>query len=89
MIQKIVYLFCAIVTIGCAVLLIRSYLRNRVKLVFWGAVFFVCFALSNVVLFFDLGVLPPTYDLSPYRNTLTIAGLIAMIYGLIKEGGRP
>lgn len=89
MIPKIVYLFCAIITIGCAVLLIRSYLRNRVKLVFWGAVFFVCFALSNVVLFFDLGILPPSIDLSPYRDALTFAGLAAMIFGLIKEGGRP
>jgi hypothetical protein len=83
-----VYLFCALVTIGCAVLLIRSYLRNRVKLVLWGAVFFICFALSNVLLFFDLGVLPPSIDLSPYRDALTLAGLIAMIYGLIKEGDR-
>jgi len=89
MIEKIVYLFCAIVTIGCPVLLLRSYLQNRTKLVFWGAVFFICFALSNVLLFIDLGVLPPQYDLSPYRDGLTLAGLVAIIFGLIKEGGRP
>lgn len=87
MIEKIVYLFCAIVTIGCAVLLLRSYRRTRAKLVFWGAVFFICFAVSNVLLFFDLGVLP-SVDLSPYRDGITLAGLIAMIFGLIKEGGR-
>jgi hypothetical protein len=88
MIENLVYLFCAIVTIGCAVLLVRSYLRNPVTLVFWGAIFFVCFALSNVLLFFDLAVLP-SVDLSPYRSGLTLGGLIAMTYGLIKEGGRP
>jgi hypothetical protein len=89
MIEKIVYLFCAVITIGCAVLLIRSYLRNRARLVLWGAIFFVCFALSNILLFIDLGVLPPAYDLSPYRDGLTLAGLVAMIFGLIKEGDRP
>jgi hypothetical protein len=88
MIEKIVYLFCAVVTVGCAVLLIRSYLRNRARLVFWGAVFFVCFALSSVLLFIDLGILP-AYDLSPYRDGLTLAGVVAMIFGLIKEGDRP
>lgn len=89
MIEKIVYLFCAIVTIGCAVLLLRGYLRSRTKLLFWGSVFFVCFALSNILLFFDLGILPPTVDLSPYRDGFTLAGLVAIIFGLINEGGRP
>lgn len=88
-IENIVYLFCAVVTIGCAVLLVRGYLRFRVKLVFWGAIFFICFAMSNIVLFFDLAILPPSVDLSPYRDALTLAGLIAMIFGLIKEGDRP
>ncbi|MGH8025080.1 MAG: DUF5985 family protein [Limisphaerales bacterium] len=87
MIEKIVYLFCALVTIGCAVLLLRSYVQSRSKLVFWGAIFFVCFALSNVLLFFDLGILP-TVDLSPYRDGLTLAGLVAMVFGLIKGGGQ-
>ncbi|HEX3623922.1 MAG TPA: DUF5985 family protein [Verrucomicrobiae bacterium] len=88
MIEKIVYLICAVITTWCAILLLKGYVRNRGKLVFWGAVFFVFFALSNIVLFFDLVVLP-SIDLSTYRDGLTLAGLIAMIYGLIKEGGRP
>lgn len=89
MIEKIVYLFCALVSIGCAVLLLRSYFRSRTKLVFWGSIFFICFALSNIVLFIDLAILPPAYDLSPYRDGLTLIGLVAIIYGLIKEGGQP
>jgi hypothetical protein len=86
--EKVVYLFCALVNIGCATLLLRSYFRSRTKLVFWGCVFFVCFALSNIVLFVDLALLP-TIDLSPYRDGLTLIGVIAMVFGLIKEGDRP
>lgn len=89
MMETLVYLFCAVTNIVCAVLLFRSYLRSRAKLVFWGFVFFGCFALSNIVLFFDLGVLPPSVDLSLYRDSLTIVGLAAIIFGLIKEGDRP
>jgi hypothetical protein len=74
--------------IGCAVLLLRSYRRNRARLAFWGSLFFICFALSNIVLFIDLGLLPPEIDLSPYRDALTLAGLVALIFGLIKEGDR-
>lgn len=87
MIETIVYLFCAIVTIGCAVLLLKSYFQTRSKLVFWGAIFFICFALSNVLLFFDLGIMPAV-NLSPYRDGLTLAGLVAMVFGLIKGGGQ-
>lgn len=86
--EKLVYLFCAITYAGCAVLLLRSYFRARVKLVFWGCVFFVCYALTNVVLFIDL-VLVPSMDLSPFRDALTLGGLVAIIFGLIKEGDRP
>jgi hypothetical protein len=87
--EKLVYLFCALVSIGCAVLLLRSYFQSRTKLVFWGCAFFVCFALSNIVLFIDLAILPPAYDLSPYRDGLTLVGVIAMVFGLVKEGDRP
>jgi hypothetical protein len=87
--EDVVYLFCALVNIGCAVLLLRSYFRSRAKLVFWGSVFFICFALSNIVLFFDLAICPPSVDLSPYREGLTLIGVVALVFGLIKEGDRP
>jgi hypothetical protein len=87
MMQDLVYVLCALTNIVCATLLLRSYFRFRVKLVFWGAIFFICFALSNIVLFIDL-VLLPTFDLSLYRHALTLIGLGAMIFGLIKGGDR-
>lgn len=87
--EKLVYLFCAITYIGCAVLLLKSYFRSRTKLVFWGCIFFICYALNNIVLYIDLALLPPAFDLSPYRDALILIGLTAMIFGLIKEGDRP
>ena len=88
MIEKLVYIFCALTSAGCAILLLRSYIRSRGKLVFWGFIFFTFFTLSNIVLFFDLEVLP-SVDLSSYRDILTFCGLVAMIFGLIKEGDKP
>lgn len=84
--ETIVYLFCALTSMGCALLLWRSYAQSRVRLVLWGALFFVIYSLSNIVLFFDLGLLPPQIDLSPYRDGLTLVSLVVFIFGLIKEG---
>lgn len=86
--EKLVNLFCALTYIGCAVLLLKNYFQSRAKLAFWGCVFFVCYALNNIVLFIDLDLLP-SVDLSPYRDALSLIGLVAMIFGLIKEGDRP
>lgn len=83
--ETIVYLFCALTSTGCAALLWRSYRRARVRLVLWGALFFTCYALSNIVLFIDF-VLLPAVDLSPCRDALTLLGLLILIFGLIKEG---
>lgn len=84
MMLQSVYWICSIVSIGCAVLLLRSYLRSRQRLLFWACGFFVCFAISNVILVMDL-VLFPQIELIMYRNGFTLAGVILLLYGLIWE----
>ena len=83
--ERIVYLLCALTSMGCAYLLLQNYRRSGAKLLFWAGCCFCCMAAGNVVLFFDLGVLPPDIDLSWYRDGLTFAGLLFLTYGLIWE----
>ena len=82
---KIVYLLCALTSIGCAVALFKNYFRSRSRLLFWGGLSFAFLAANNVLLFIDLGLLPPSIDLSPYRDLCALVGLAVFIFGLVWE----
>jgi hypothetical protein len=77
-----VYILCAVTSAACAVLLIRSYLHNRVRLLFWSAFCFVALAANSVLLFVDLVVVPNT-DLAIVRSLVALTGLGGLLYGLI------
>jgi hypothetical protein len=81
---KLVYILCALTSLACAFLLLRQYRRTRGPLLFWSAGCFVCFALTNILLFVDL-ILLPEVDLSMVRGFLTLSGMIMMLYGLIRQ----
>ena len=82
---RIVYILCALTSIGCAVLLMKNYMRSRARLLFWSALCFACFAVSNTLLFIDLAVFPTQVDLSIWRQSVTLIGLMMLIYGLVWE----
>jgi hypothetical protein len=84
MIAKLVYLLCGLTSAGCAMLLLRSYARNRSRLLFWSGLCFVLLGISNIGLFIDLVILPQ-FDLSIYRFAITGAALLMLVYGLIWE----
>jgi hydrogenase/urease accessory protein HupE len=77
-----VYLLCALTSLGCAFLLVRSYRQNRTKLLLWSSVCFVGLAINNALLFIDL-VAVPSVDLSFLRATTGLAAVIALLVGLI------
>jgi hypothetical protein len=79
-----VYILCGLTSIMCAALLIRSYKRTRIRLLLWSSVCFVGLALNNILLCIDL-LLVPTIDLSAWRAAAALAGLMALIAGLIWE----
>jgi hypothetical protein len=56
-----------------------------VDLLFWSAVAFLLFSVTNVLLFIDLGIMGPQTDLSLYRNGATLVGVIVLLYGLIRN----
>jgi hypothetical protein len=81
---ELVYILCGMTSIGCAVLLLRQYRATRGKLLFWSAGCFFCFAITNVLLFVDLVILPGV-DLSLIRSLITLAGIVMLLAALIWE----
>jgi hypothetical protein len=82
---QFVYALCALTSIACAFLLFRRYQSTRERLLFWSAGCFVCFAVTNVLLFIDLGMLGPDTDLSLIRNCLSLSGIVMLLTALIRE----
>jgi hypothetical protein len=81
---QIVYLLCALTSLFCAVLLFRQYRNSRARLLFWSALCFVCFTITNILLFLDL-IIFPERDLSALRSGTALLGVVMLLYGLIWE----
>ena len=80
-----VYILCALTSVVCAALLLRSSRRNPSRLLFWSGNSFITLALANVLLFVDLVVIQDR-DLIILRNVVTLTGVTMLLYGLIWEG---
>lgn len=79
---ELVYILCAATSLGCAFMLLRGYRKTPTKLLFWSCACFMSFALTNVLLFVDL-VLIPEVDMGLLRNSITLLGLLMLLYGMI------
>ena len=77
----VVFLLCAVTSLACAVLLLRGYARNRVPLLLWSSLCFVGLAVNNILLVFDLIVIPGR-DLLFYRNLSGFLSLALLVFGL-------
>ncbi|HTG45651.1 MAG TPA: DUF5985 family protein [Verrucomicrobiae bacterium] len=81
---QMVYILCALTSLGCTLLLIGRYRKTQVELLFWSAAAFLMFTVTNILLFIDL-VMVPGVDLVIWRNSLTLAGVLVLLYGLIES----
>jgi hypothetical protein len=79
-----VYVLCALTSLFCAVLLIRSFRRQRSRLLLWSSLCFVGLAANNALLVVDLMVIPEV-DLSAVRTSVAAAALLLLLIGLIWE----
>jgi hypothetical protein len=84
MMPTTIYLLCALTSIACAALLVRDHRRVRLRLLMWLSLCFVGLALNNILLVLDL-VVYPQLDLSLLRSGVALAGLLALLGGLIWE----
>jgi hypothetical protein len=83
-IASAVYIVGALVTLLCATLLLRGYLRSRKRLLLWSSLCFTGLTVSNALVFVDLAVAPHV-DLYVWRLASAALGLLILLYGLIWE----
>ena len=85
----VAYALCAVTSLICLGLLMRSYFANRVKLLLWSSLAFLFFAAQNTILFIDLVIFPgPAVDLSIWRTLAGFVGAVIMLFALIWENSR-
>lgn len=77
-----VFALCALTSLACAALLLRSYRRTRARLLLWSSICFVGLALNNIFLFVDL-IVVPNVDLSLPRAALALVSVVFINFGLI------
>ncbi len=81
---EIVYAMGTVLSLICAVMLLRGYFRNRLPLLLWSALCFVGLSANNALLFLDR-ITVPEIDLSVFRGLTALVALALLVYGLISE----
>ena len=82
--QFLLFLFAALTSFGCMVLLFRGYARTGLRLLLWGALCFIFLTANNVLLFVD-NIMVPEIDLRPYRLLAALVGIGCLLYAFIWE----
>lgn len=77
-----VYVLCFLTSSACAILLARSYRRTSARLLLWSALCFVLLAANNLVVIFDMLVIP-TMDFRLARHGLSLAAVAVLLFGFI------
>ncbi len=77
-----IYLLGALVTLACAVLLLRAYVRVKRKLLLWSGICFAGLTISNILILVDL-VIFPGVDLYVFRLSTAAFAMAILLYGLI------
>jgi len=83
-VAELTYLLCALVSVFCAWLLVRNYLRTRLRLALLACICFAGLALNNILLFVDL-VVTPQVDLRIPRALVALAAVGVLVFGLVLE----
>ena len=81
----LLFLFAALTSFGCMVLLFRGYARTGVRLLLWSGLCFIFLTANNVLLFADAVVWPTQVDLRLYRLGAALAGVACLLYAFIWE----
>lgn len=80
----LVYALGAASSVLCALLLLRQYRIGKQPLVLWSGLCFCGLALTNVLVFVDLVVVPEV-DLYLWRLGIVAASLCLLVFGLVWE----
>jgi hypothetical protein len=78
----LIYILCALTSLGSALLLFRGALRRREGLLFWSSMCFFAMAVNNLLLYLNFIVLPDV-DLLTASRLATLVGIVVLNFGLI------
>lgn len=81
----VVYALCALTSLTCFLLLLRSWRASRARLLFWSALCFAGMSLNNFLLVIDKVVFPTQMDLSTWRLVAALAAVLLLVFGLVWE----
>jgi hypothetical protein len=81
----VVYLLGTLVTLLCAVLLLRGYGKARTPFLLWSGLCFALLTLANSLLFVDLVLFPQAINLYVWRLGTAALGMLLLLYGLVFE----
>jgi hypothetical protein len=81
---ELVYILCAATSAFCTVLLLRSYARQRSRLLLLSTLCFLGLAINSILLVIDLLVLPEI-DLRLARTLAAFVSLLVFVLGLVWE----
>lgn len=79
----IIYTLCALTAFACAFLIMRSYLRTRLRLLLWSGLCFSGLFINNVMLVIDRVLIGPEIDLLTWRLAVSLVALLPLLFGLI------
>ncbi len=83
---EVVYILCAVLSLGCSILLFRGYRKNPSNLLFWSGLCFAFLTCSNVLLVIDMMVLPDVeFYGGLWRVSLAATAGSLLLFGLIWE----
>lgn len=82
MIPGLIYILCAVTSLGCAVLLFRGSLRSRNGLLFWSSLCFFAMTVNNLLLYCNFVWLPDV-DILIIARSVTVLGIVLLNIGLI------
>jgi hypothetical protein len=77
-----VYLLCFATSAACAILLARSYLASRARLLLWSSICFFFLAGNNLVVVIDM-LLIPDISLRLLRLVLALCAVSVLLFGFV------
>lgn len=82
----LVYTLCFAGSVGCALLLGRTWYRTRMRLLFWSTLCFLLLAANNLFVIIDM-LIVHDIDFSEVRLGLTLAATAVLIFGFVWDSG--
>lgn len=79
------YIFTSLITLVCAVLLLRAYFRVRRNLLLWSGLCFLVLTVDYLLVWADLVLIPDSEWYTSRLVTTTIA-MVLLLVGLVWEG---